>query len=149
MEVAMARVKAEYVNLRQARAPLEQAAARLAAAHWAGGRRVLILAADQAQAELLDRALWSYDQGSFLPHAQAGGPDQEDEPILIATELANPNQAPVLIAATPLDQVPPGFAHFIQLLPPGDETGLQRCRDCYRALNEAGQVELLHTTRLP
>ena len=145
----MGRVRVEYVNLRQARASLESAAARLAAAHWAAGRRVLILAAGQAQAELLDRALWSYDQGSFLPHAQAGGPDQAEEPILIATDLSNPNQAPVLIAATPLDQPPPGFTHFIQLLPTDDEAGLQRCRECYRALKQAGQVELLHTTRLP
>ncbi len=145
----MSRIKVTYVNLRQARAPLEQAAARLAAAHHQAGRRVLILAADPAQAELMDRALWSYDQNSFLPHAQAGGPDQAEEPILIATDLANPNQAPVLIAATPMAELPDGFAHFVQLLPLNDEDGLQKCRECYRALNEAGQVELEHVTSLP
>ena len=145
----MAPVKVEYVNLRQARSPLPQAAARLAAFHHQAGRRVLILATDPAQAELLDRALWSYDQDSFLPHARAGGPDQDQEPILIATELDNPNQAPVLIAAAPLAQMPPGFDHFIQLLPLEDEAGLQTCRECYRELNEAGQVELSHVTSLP
>eukprot|EP01022_Parablepharisma_sp_SALTPOND_P021183 TRINITY_DN4093_c2_g3_i1.p3 TRINITY_DN4093_c2_g3~~TRINITY_DN4093_c2_g3_i1.p3 ORF type:complete len:168 (+),score=59.96 TRINITY_DN4093_c2_g3_i1:113-616(+) len=148
-QAAMSKVKVEYVNLRQARASLEQAAARLAAAHHRAGRRVLILAGDQAQAELLDRALWSYEQGSFLPHAQAGGPDQDSEPILIATGLENPGAAPVLIAATPLDQMPEGFAHFIQLLPLDDEAGLQRCRECYRVLNEGGAVDLAHVTSLP
>jgi len=145
----MSRIKVTYVNLRQARAPLEQAAARVAAAHRRAGRKVLILASDPAQAELLDRALWTYDQNSFLPHARAGGPDQAEEPVLIATDLANPNQAPVLIAATPLAQMPGDFAHFVQLLPTGDEAGLQTCRECYRALNEAGQVELEHVTSLP
>ncbi|MFH2125360.1 MAG: DNA polymerase III subunit chi, partial [Pseudomonadota bacterium] len=60
----MDRVKVEYVNLRQARAALEQAAARLAARHWSLGQKVLILSADPDQAELLDRALWSYEQNS-------------------------------------------------------------------------------------
>ena len=90
---------------------------------------MLILAADPAQAELLDRALWSYDQSSFLPHARAGGPDQAEEPVLIATDLDNPGQAPVLIAAAPLAELPAGFAHFIQLLPLDDEPGLQTCRE--------------------
>ncbi|MCB2227223.1 MAG: DNA polymerase III subunit chi [Desulfarculaceae bacterium] len=145
----MSRVKAEYINLRQARASLEQAAARLAAYHHQAGRKVLLLAADQAQAELLDRALWSYEQGSFLPHALAGAPDQAEEPVLIATDLANPGSAPVLIAAAPLAEMPVGFQLFIQLLPLTDESGLQTCRDCYRALNEGGEVELSHITSLP
>ncbi|MCF8033981.1 MAG: DNA polymerase III subunit chi [Desulfarculaceae bacterium] len=145
----MGSIKAEYVNLRQARASLEQAAARLAAAHHRAGSRVLVLAVDQAQAELLDRALWSFEQNSFLPHAQAGGPDQAEEPILIATTLDNPNQATVLIAAAPLAELPGGFPHFIQLLPLDDEPGLQTCRECYRALNEGGSVDLSHVTSLP
>lgn len=145
----MDRVKVEYVNLRQARAGLEQAAARLAERHWSHGQKVLILAADPAQAELLDRALWSYEQNSFLPHAQAGGADEQDEPILIATDLANPNQAPVLISAAPLAEMPcADFQYLIQLLPLDDEAGLQVCRDCYKALNQAGEVELTHTTSI-
>lgn len=143
------RVKVEYVNLRQARAGLGQAAARLAARHWSQGQRVLILAADQAQAELLDRALWSFEQNSFLPHARSGGPDQAEEPILIATDLANPNQAEVLISAAPLRDMPcAAFGHLIQLLPLEDEAGLQVCRDCYKDLHQAGAVELTHTTSI-
>ncbi|MCF8043737.1 MAG: DNA polymerase III subunit chi [Desulfarculaceae bacterium] len=145
----MDRVKVEYVNLRQARAGLEQAAARLAERHWSRGQKVLILASDPAQAEVLDRALWSYEQNSFLPHAQAGGPDQADEPILIATDLANPSQAPVLISAAPLEAMPcADFQYLIQLLPLDDDAGLQVCRECYKALNQAGQVELTHTTTI-
>ena len=145
----MDRVKVEYVNLRQARARPEQAAARLAERHWSQGQKVLILAVDPAQAELLDRALWSYEQNSFLPHAQAGGPDQAEEPVLIATDLTNPNQAPVLISAAPLGEMPcADFQYLIQLLPLDDDAGLQVCRKCYKALNQAGQVELTHTTSI-
>ncbi len=139
----------EYVNLREARANLASAAGRLAAAHLAAGRRVLILARDQDQARELDAGLWSYDQDSFLPHALAGGEDEAAEPILIATTLDNPNRATVLIAARGLEEMPPGFDHLIQLLPIDDGAELDTCRACYKALKEAGQVDLRHTTRLP
>ena len=145
----MDRVKVEYVNLRQARARPEQAAARLAERHWSQGQKVLILASDPAQAEFLDRALWSYEQNSFLPHAQTGGADEQDEPILISTDLANPNQAEVLISAAPLGELPcADFQYLIQLLPLDDDAGLQLCRECYKALNQAGEVELTHTTSI-
>ena len=145
----MPQVIVEYVNLRQARANLAQAAGRLAAAHHQAGRKVLILARDQAQARELDAGLWSYAPDSFLPHALAGGEDEASEPILIATGTANPNRATVLIAARGLERMPQGFDYLIQLLPSeaGDE--LDTCRACYKALKEAGQVDLRHTTRLP
>lgn len=146
----MARVVVEYVNLKQAGAGLAQAAGRLAAFHMQKGRRVLILARDQAQAKELDQGLWSYEPDSFLPHALAGGQDQADEPVLIVTGPANPNRATVLLAARGLDQMPvEDFEHLIQLLPTKEGPELGACRDCYKALKEAGQVELRHSTRLP
>ncbi|MEW5911263.1 MAG: DNA polymerase III subunit chi [Thermodesulfobacteriota bacterium] len=146
----MARVVVEYVNLKEAKAGLAQAAGRLAAVHLAQGRRVLILARDQAQAQELDLGLWTYEPDSFLPHALAGGPDQDQEPVLIATEAANPNQATVLIAAKGLEQMPAGgFAYLIQLLPPEEGPELSACRACYKALKDAGRVQLRHSTRLP
>jgi DNA polymerase-3 subunit chi len=146
----MARLIVEYVNLKQAGAGLAQAAGRLAAAHLAQGQRVLILARDQAQARELDQGLWTFEPDSFLPHALAGGPDQDEEPVLIATEAGNPNQAAVLIAAKGLGQMPQaGFAHLIQLLPLEEGPELNACRACYKALKDAGQVELRHSTRLP
>ena len=83
------------------------------------------------------------------PFCPTPGPDQAQEPILIATDLANPNQATVLISAAPLGEMPcAAFSHLIQLLPLEEGEGLQACRACYKALNQAGQVELTHTTSI-
>ena len=146
----MGNVKVEFINLRQAGAPLHRAVALLAGHHFAAGQRVLILASDELMTEELDRALWTFDQGSFLPHAPAGGPDEKNEPVLISTSLENPNRAQVLILAhapaeTPLE----GFAHVIQFVPPTDGPELAASRERYRLLKEKPQVELSHSTSLP
>ena len=145
----MPKVTVEYLNLGQARATLGQAAARMAASHHQAGRRVMILAQDQGQAAELDRALWTYEQNSFLPHALAGAPDQADEPIIISTDLANPNQATVLIAARAMDQMPlDGFQYLVQLLPASEGPELNACRACYKALKDDGEVDLVYSTNL-
>ena len=149
-DAAMGKVKVEFINLRQTGAPLNRAAAFLAAYHHARGQRVLILAADDLMAEELDRALWIFDPASFVPHATTGGPDQGDEPVLIATDLANPNRAGVLILAQAPQKTPlEGFGHVIQFVPPTDGPELAASRERYRVLKDLPEVELLYTTSLP
>lgn len=45
----------------------------------------LILARDEAQAEAIDDALWTFDEDAYIPH-QIAGRDEDDEqtPVLIA-----------------------------------------------------------------
>lgn len=133
----------------KARLSLSRAVALLASGHYQNGRRVLILAADPAQAGELDQALWTFDQGSFVPHAVAGEQDQEQEPVLIALEPRNLNQAAVLIMAHPLDDPPLAkFSHFIQFVPADNGPELEASRKRYRKLSGNELVELVHTTSL-
>ena len=64
--------------------PLERALPRIAERVVAGGGRLLIVSRDDAQRGAIDRLLWSYAPESFLPHAQAGGDGDADQPVLIA-----------------------------------------------------------------
>ena len=140
----------EFINLRQAGAELGLACARLAAFHYAGGRRVLIMAADQNQAADLDRLLWTFDPASFIPHAQAGAPDQDQEPVLIALSPQNLNRAQVLILAAPTQEPPlKGFDWVVLFVPAKEGPELAQSREVYRRLKQDGAVELLHSTRLP
>ncbi len=142
--------KVEFVNLAKARMEAVPAAARLAAFHYRNGRRVLILARDQAESQDLDQTLWTLEPDSFIPHALAGGPDQGEEPVLIALESRNINQARVLILTRPLKHPPlKDFSHLVQLVPAQDGPELNACRDLYRRLQKQGGVELIHTTRIP
>ncbi len=75
---------------------------RLADEHFLSGSRVLIVVDDQNRAVTLDRFMWVWDKGSFLPHSlDNGSVDCLDEPVVISSGEHNPNQADVLIMGTP------------------------------------------------
>ena len=139
-----------FVNLKQADAPPALAAARLAAAEYGAGRRVLILAPEPHLAQEVDQALWTFEQGSFIPHAQEGEPDADQEPVLITGRAGNPNQAATLIITTPQDPLPwQGFPLVFLLVPASEGPELTLCRDLYRQLGDQPGVRVAHATRLP
>ena len=146
----MKRLTAEFINLAKAGAPKITAAARLAAWHYAQGRRVLLLAPDQLCAEELDRALWTFEQNSFVPHEQAGGIDQEQEPVLIATSPQNLNRASVLIMLKPLEpEEAPGYLHLVYFVPGEEGEELVETRERYKRLKGDPGINLVHSTSLP
>lgn len=65
-------------------------------------KRCLIHVQDDNQAVSLDRFLWTWDKGGFLPHAfDNGSVDCLNEPVVITIRESNPNNANVLILAAP------------------------------------------------
>ena len=146
----MRRVKVEFINLAKLGMDLEAAAMRLAAFHYSQGRRVLLKAADQLAVERLDRELWRFEPDSFIPHDQAGGPDEGDEPVLISSRTENLNRASVLIMLDPVEfEQVQGFNHLIYFVPVRQGPELEASRELYKKLRGHGQVELLHSIRLP
>ncbi|MBO9623022.1 MAG: DNA polymerase III subunit chi [Sphingomonas sp.] len=75
------------------RQPLERVLPRIAERVLEQGERLLVVAADEGRRAALDQMLWSYAPESFLPHAQAGGGFDAEQPVLISAELAAPNDA--------------------------------------------------------
>lgn len=66
------------------------------------GHRVLITVLDDNQGVTLDRFMWTWQKGSFIPHVYANGAvDCVDEPVVISTEQRNPNGARVLVMGRP------------------------------------------------
>ncbi len=72
----------------------ERFACRLAEKAHAGGHRLFLHTADAAQAGALDKLLWLFRQGSFVPHAAADALEADDD------------MTPVIIGA---GEPPPGF----------------------------------------
>jgi DNA polymerase-3 subunit chi len=60
------------------------------------GWRAVIKTESAERADAIDTLLWTYDEQSFLPHAQAGDGKPERQPVLITVEDGNPNGAQVL-----------------------------------------------------
>ena len=146
----MKRLTVEFVNLAKTGLPMIPAAARLAAWHYGQGRRVVLLSADPLQAQELDRELWTFEPNSFVPHAQAGSPDEADEPVLIAARADNRNQAAALIM---LDALEPeevsGYIHLVYFVPAEPGPKLDEARERYKRLKADGGIRLIHSTSLP
>jgi DNA polymerase III subunit chi len=79
--------------------PLERALPRIAERVIEGGGRLLIVAGEASQRAKLDQLLWTYNPESFLPHGQAGGPDDDRQPILIGEAMAAANGAKNVVLA--------------------------------------------------
>jgi DNA polymerase III subunit chi len=60
------------------------------------GWRALIRVESAERADAIDTRLWTFDDHSFVPHAQAGDGDPARQPVLITVEEGNPNTADVL-----------------------------------------------------
>jgi DNA polymerase-3 subunit chi len=60
------------------------------------GWRAVVRTDSSERSDALDTLLWTYDDQSFLPHAQSGDGDPARQPVLITVEDENPNSAQIL-----------------------------------------------------
>jgi DNA polymerase-3 subunit chi len=60
------------------------------------GWRAVVRTDSSERSDALDTLLWTYDDQSFLPHAQSGDGDPVRQPVLITVEDENPNGAQIL-----------------------------------------------------
>lgn len=79
------------------RMPLERALPRLLLRVLESGARAVVLAGSPERVESLDMALWTFDQGSFLPHGTVRDGRPEVQPVWLTAEDENPNGASVLV----------------------------------------------------
>ena len=112
----------------------------LAAEFFAQGKRVLIIVVDDNQALTLDRFMWTWDKGSFLPHVwDNGAVECHEEAIAIGTQERNSNAATVLITAAPCSLAfMRQFEHVIDFAETYDETLRLAARQRYAQWREVG-----------
>ena len=104
------------------------------------GKRVLITVEDDNQGVTLDRFMWTWKKGSFIPHAYDNGAvDCIDEPVVIVADESNPNGARVLVMGRPC---PPDFVqkfeHAVDFAEMYDEQLADASRKRFAAYREAG-----------
>ncbi len=123
------------------RTPLEKALPRLLAKALDAGMRALVVAGSDERVKALDAALWTFDQGSFLPHGTADDGNADQQPVFLTTAEENPNGATLLVCA---DGVEPAFVDSFQrcldLFDGTDEAAVEAARERWRRLKEAGHA---------
>lgn len=109
---------------------------RLAEKAYTQDHRIFIRTRDQAQTELLDELLWTFRQGSFLPHGPAAA--GEDEPILLGETVPPTAQHDLLINLG--SALPPQWESFQRLAEVVDQHPelLEAARMRFRSYRERG-----------
>ena len=104
-------------------------ACKLAEKAWRLDNSVYIHTRDRADAERLDELLWTFRDGSFVPHGLAGREDgTESSPIMIGCDEAGVDTRDLLINLD--DTIPPfaeGFPRVAELV-----TSDEHCRNLSR-----------------
>ncbi len=114
-------------------------ACKLAEKAWRLDNTVYIHARSRADAERLDELLWTFRDGSFVPHGLAGRNDgTEDSPIMIGSDGGDAPTRDLLINLC--DEIPPfaeGFPRVAELVT-SDENSRLLSRRRYAAYRDQG-----------
>ncbi len=120
-------------------------ACKLAEKAWRLENTVYIHAKDRADAERLDELLWTFRDGSFVPHGLAGRNDgTEVSPIMIGYDDQGIGVRDLLINLC--DEIPPfveGFPRVAELVT-SDETCRQASRKRYASYRDQGHELTTH-----
>ena len=99
-----------YVLGEQFRGDASTLACRLAEKAWLQGRRVYLHTGSPAETEQLDRLLWTFREGSFVPHGANGKVSPGLNPVLVGHDDQGGEEHDVLINLAP--EVPHFFSRF-------------------------------------
>jgi DNA polymerase-3 subunit chi len=108
------------------------------------GWRAVIKTESAERADALDNLLWTYDDQTFLPHAQSGDGNPKRQPVLITVEDGNPNEAQVLFLVGGAE--PPqwtredvgALTRIVLLFDGRDADALGRARAAWKSAKDAG-----------
>ncbi|MCB1859440.1 MAG: DNA polymerase III subunit chi [Gammaproteobacteria bacterium] len=108
-----------YILNEQAGGNRHLLACRLAEKAWQKGHRVYLHTGSDAEARQLDTLLWTYQDGSFVPHGILGEAEPESNPVLIGWSGEGGNEHDVLVNLAA--EIPPFFSRFERVLEPLDQ----------------------------
>ena len=108
------------------------------------GWRAVVKTDSSERSDALDNLLWTYDDRSFLAHAQSGDGEASRQPVLITVQDENPNGAQILFCiggAQPADWRAAGLsslARVVMLFEGRDAAMLDTARAAWKDAKQAG-----------
>ncbi len=123
--------------------PLERVLPKLLEKTLEAGKRALVLTGTDDRAEALAGHLWTYDEGSWLPHGTPKDGSPEDQPVWLAAvddnPPLNPNGAQFLFltdgaASSDVE----GFERCFEIFDGADAEAVAAARGRWKAYDKAG-----------
>ncbi|WP_300514360.1 DNA polymerase III subunit chi [Aliiroseovarius sp.] len=122
-------------------APLEATLPFLLGKSLEAGWQVVVRGREARRIAWLDEKLWLGPEEGFLPHGRAGGPHDLDQPILLTTDDALPNDAAALVSIDGADVTAEelaGLTRAMILFDGNDPQAVDHARAQWKALTGAG-----------
>ena len=121
------------------RSPLERALPKLLEKVLEAGKRAVVMAGSEERVDALNAVLWTYEQGSFLPHGAAADGDAAEQPIWLTAVDENPNNAEILVLTdgAASDHVA-DYERCLEMFDGKDETAVGAARERWAAYRESG-----------
>ncbi len=123
----------------------DMAVCRLTQKAFLLGHRIYIRTPDDAAAQRLDALLWTFNQGSFIPHAIHPASEDAPVPVVIGTEEPPADCDDIMIQLAP--EPPTAFERFqrvLEVVGPNDDDK-QTGRHRFRFYRERGLTPTTHT----
>jgi DNA polymerase-3 subunit chi len=122
------------------------------AEQYAADARVYVWASSQAEAMRIDELLWTFEEGSFIPHNLWSDKEEFREQVTVGWLATNPNSASVLVIAgeQPLEglaEMAARFGRILDFVPSKDKRATTAARERYKALNGAGFSMRFHPVK--
>jgi len=118
--------------------PLEKALPKLMEAAYANGVKTLIHGRED-QVEALDRAIWTFHPGKFIPHGTERDPYPDEQPILLSTGFHPLNDATLLVMVDgTLYEAPHPFARVFDVFDGTDDEAVAAARQRWAAYKAKG-----------
>jgi len=122
------------------RQPLEKVIPALLEKTLERGWRAVIRAKTAEKVQLLDEALWTYAEESFLPHAIASEPHVEVEPIVITASMEEPNRPDILflVEGAEFPETVANYQRVVLLFDGNDDAALADARKAWKEVRARG-----------
>ena len=122
------------------RAGLEAALPKLLEKALERGMRAVVVAGSEERVAALDGALWTYGQGTFLPHGTAADGFAEAQPVFLTSDPAErPNRPQVLVLVDGVEGIPfDGVDRVLDVFDGRDDQAVAAARGRWTALLSSG-----------
>lgn len=120
---------------------LERALPRLLERARSQGHRIVVRAASPERVEHLNTALWTYEEGAFLPHGSARDGSPAMQPIWLTHRDENPNGASMIVLLDgPEAEDLLSYARCADLFDGNDAGAVEAARGRWRRARQAGHI---------
>ena len=108
------------------------------------GHRLHVRVADEANAQKLDKLLWSFSDLAFIPHGLEVGGEEASVPVNIS--IMGGSQETNVILVNLSSTMPDNYQHHQRVIEivAGDDAATSAARDRYRRYRDAGDTLQTH-----